>query len=175
MSGHEPEKAGHCLCLLLIRLDNLLLRSTRFLRFPPPRRRQAANWPPIFIPPSLASTEWRSGGLPGTRAMATYRVLLFLTAGYARARAPASWSWRQRAAGGVPLISFICSCDSTSKRALERARSGAADVPRLLLRQYVQESFGAPGGHGWSGANRRKGSEENKCGSLAMAGSWGSS
>ena len=26
MFGHEPEKAGHCLCLLLIRLDNLLLR-----------------------------------------------------------------------------------------------------------------------------------------------------
>ena len=25
MSGHEPKKAGHCLCLLLIRLDNLLL------------------------------------------------------------------------------------------------------------------------------------------------------
>ena len=50
--------------------------------------------------------------------------------------------------GGVPAISFICSCDSTSKRALERARSGAADVPCLLLRQYVQESFGAPGGHG---------------------------
>ena len=77
--------------------------------------------------------------------------------------------------GGVPAISFVCSCDSTSKRALERARSGAADVPRLLLRQYVQESFGAPGGHGWSGADRRKGPEENECGSLAMAGSWGSS
>ena len=27
MPGHEPEKAGHCLCLLLIRLDNLLLRT----------------------------------------------------------------------------------------------------------------------------------------------------
>ena len=27
MSGHEPEKAGHWLCLLLIRLDNLLLQS----------------------------------------------------------------------------------------------------------------------------------------------------
>ena len=27
MSGHEPEKAGHCLCLLLICLDNLLLQS----------------------------------------------------------------------------------------------------------------------------------------------------
>ena len=26
-SGHEPEKVGHCLCLLLIRLDNLLLQS----------------------------------------------------------------------------------------------------------------------------------------------------
>ena len=88
---------------------------------------------------------------------------------------PASWSWWRRAARGVPAISFVCSCDSTSKRALERARSGAADVPRLLLRQYVQESFGAPGGHGWSGADRRKGPEENKCGSLAMAGSWGSS
>ena len=50
--------------------------------------------------------------------------------------------------GGEPAISFVCSCDSTSKRALERARSGAADVPRLILRQYVQESFGAPGGHG---------------------------
>ena len=77
--------------------------------------------------------------------------------------------------GGEPAISFVCSCESTSKRALERARSGAADVPRLLLRQYVQESFGVPGGHGWSGADRRKGPEENKCGSLAMAGSWGSS
>ena len=107
MSSHEPEKAGHCLCLLLILLDNLLLQSA-----------------------------------------ATYRVLLFLAAGCARARAPTSWSWRRRADGGVPVISFVCSCDSTSKRALEHARSGATDVPRLLLRQYVQESFGAPGGHG---------------------------
>ena len=102
----------------------------------------------MFTPPSLASTEWSSGGLPGTRAAATYRVLLFLAAGCARARAPASWLWHRRAAGGVPAISFVCSCDSTSKRALERARSGAAEVPRLLLRQYVLESFGAPGGHG---------------------------
>ena len=101
-------------------------------------------------PPSLPSTEWSSGGLPGTRAATTYRVLLFLAAGCARARAPASWSWRRRAAGGRggSAVSFVCSCDSTSKRALERARSGAADVPRLLLRQYVQESFGAPRGHG---------------------------
>ena len=175
MSGHEPEKVGHCLCLLLIRLDNLLLRSTRLCRFPLPRHRQAANRPPIFIPPSLASTEWRSGGLPGTRAVATYRVLLFLAASCARACTPASWSSRRRAAGGEPAISFVCSCESTSQRALERARSGATDVLRLLLRQYVQESFGVPGGHGWSGANRRKGPEENECGSLAMAGSWGSS
>ena len=65
---------------------------------------------------------------------------------------------------GLPAISFVCSCDSMLKRALERARSGAADVPRLLLRQYIQESFRAPGGHGWSGADRRKGPEENKCG-----------
>ena len=129
MSGHEPEKVGHCICLLLIRLDNILLRSTRLCRFPPPRRRQAANRLPTFIPPRLASTEWSSGGLPGTRAAATYRVLLFLAAGCARTRAPASWSWRRRAAGGVPAISFVCSCDSTSKRALEGARSGAADVP----------------------------------------------
>ena len=120
MSGPEPEKAGHCLCLLLIRLDNLLLRSTRLCRFPPPRRRQAANRPPIFIPPSLASTEWSSGGLPGTRAAATYRVLLFLAAGCARTRAPTTWSWRRRAAGG-----------------------GAGDLLRLLLQQYVEESFGA--------------------------------
>ena len=65
-----------------------------------------------------------------------------------RARVPASWSWRRRAARGVQAISLICSCDSTSKRALERAWSGAADVPRLLLRLYVQESFGALRGHG---------------------------
>ena len=101
-----------------------------------------------FTPPSLASTEWSSGGLPRTRAAATYRVLLIIAAGYTRARAPASWSRRRMASRGVPTISFVCSCESTSKRALERARSGAADVPRLLLRQYVQESFGAPGGHG---------------------------
>ena len=120
MYGHEPENADHCLCLFLIRLDNLLLRSTRFLRFPHPRRRQAANWPPMFTPPSLASTEWSSGGLPGTRAAATYHVLLFLVVGCACARAPASWSWRRRA-----------------------ARGGAGDLLRLLLRQYVEESFGA--------------------------------
>ena len=36
--------------------------------------------------------------------------------------------------GGVAAISFVFSCDSTPKRALERTRSGAADVPRLLLR-----------------------------------------
>ena len=94
----------------------------------------------MFTPPSLASTEWSSGGLPGTRAAATYRVLVFLAAGFVVVAAEGG--------RGVPAISFVCSCDSTSKRALERARSGAADVPRLLLRQYVQESFGAPGGHG---------------------------
>ena len=49
--------------------------------------------------------------------------------------------WRP---GGEPGISYVCSCDSTTKRALERPRSGAADVRHLLLRQYVQESFGAP-------------------------------
>ena len=102
----------------------------------------------MFTPPTLASTEWSSGGLLGTRAAATYHVLLFLVAGCARARAPASWSWRRRAARGVPAISFICSYDSMMKRALVRTRSGAADVPHLLLRQYVQESFGVPGGHG---------------------------
>ena len=59
--------------------------------------------------------------------------------------------------------------------AAEGGRGGAGDLLRLLLRQYVQESYGVPGGHGWSGANRRKGPEENECGSLAMAGSWGSS
>ena len=73
------------------------------------------------------------------------------------------------------VLLFVCSSDSTSKRALEHARREAAYVPRLLLRQYVQESFRAPGGHGWSGAHRRKGPEENECGSLAMDGSWGSS
>ena len=61
----------------------------------------------MFTPPSLASTEWSSGGLPGTRAAATYRVLLFLAAGGARARAPASWSWRWRETGGVPVIVCI--------------------------------------------------------------------
>ena len=49
---------------------------------------------------------------------------------------------------GEPAISFVCSYDSTSKRALERAWSRAANVLRLLLQQYVQESFGALGGHG---------------------------
>ena len=112
MSGHEPEKVGHCLCLLLLRLDNLLLRSTRLCRFPPPRRHQAANRPPIFIPPSLASTEWRSGGLPGIRAVATYRVLLLLAAGFVVVAA-------------------------------EGSLGGAGDLLRLLMRQYVKESFGA--------------------------------
>ena len=126
-------------------------------------------------PPSLASIEWRSGGLPGSRAAVTYRVLLFLATGCARARAPTSWLWRQRGARGEPAVSFVCSCDNTSKRALQCARSGATDVLRLLLRQYVQELFGVPVGHGWSSTNRRKGPEKNECGSLAMAGSWGSS
>ena len=103
-------------------------------------------------PPSLASIEWTSGGLPETRAAATYRVLLFLAAGCARACAPASWSWRRRAAGGEPVMSFIfsyhsrprelwsapgaeppmslvCSCDSTSKRASKRQEAMVEVVP----------------------------------------------
>ena len=128
----------------------------------------------MFTPPSLASTKWSSGGLPGTRAASTYRVLLFLAAGCDRACA-GFVVMAAEGGRGVPTIPFVCSCDSMSKRALERAQSGAADVPRLLLRQYVQESFEALGGHGWSGADRMKGPEENECGSLAMAGSWGSS
>ena len=83
----------------------------------------------MFTPPSLVSTEWSSGGLPGTRAVATYRVLLFLAAGCARARTPTSWSWRQRAVGGEPAISSVCSCDSTSKRALERQEAMVGVVP----------------------------------------------
>ena len=93
-------------------------------------------------PPSLASTEWSSGGLPGNRVAATYRVLLFLAAGCTRARAPASWSWRWRAArgcrrsplfapatvrrrelwsapGAEPPMSLVCLCDSMSMRASE--------------------------------------------------------
>ena len=111
MSGHEPEKAGHCLCLLLIRLDNLLLQS-------------GGNLPCTTLPRCRLRPRMRAG----------FVVVV--------------------AEGGL---------------------WGAGDLLRLLLRQYVQESFGAPGGHGWSGADRRKGPEENKCGSLAMAGSWGSS
>ena len=66
----------------------------------------------MFTPPSLASTEWSSGGLPGTRAAATYDVLLFLAAGFVVV-----------AAEGGP--------------------GGPGDLLRLLLRQYVEESFGA--------------------------------
>jgi len=80
----------------------------------------------MFNPPSLASTEWRSGGLPGTGAAVTYRVLLFLAAGFVVVAAEGGL--------GEPAMSFVCSCENTSKRALERARSGAADVLRLLLR-----------------------------------------
>ena len=106
----------------------------------------------MFTPPSLASTEWSSGGLPGTRAAATYRVLLFLAAGCARTRAPAScrggggrpggcrrsplfapaivrrrelWS----APGAEPPMSLVCSCDSTSKRASERQEAMVEVVP----------------------------------------------
>ena len=107
----------------------------------------------MFTPPSLASTEWSSGGLPGTRAAATYHVRLFLATGCARARAPALWSWRRRAAGGgcrrspsfapatvrrrelwsapgaEPPMSLVCSCDSTSKRASERQEAMVEVVP----------------------------------------------
>ena len=83
-----------------------------------------------------------------TRAAATYHVLLFLAAGCARARAPALWSWRRGAAGGgagdlLRLLLRQYVEESFGARP-ERSRR----VPRLLLRQYVQESFGAPGGHG---------------------------
>ena len=94
-----------------------------------------------------------SGGLPGTRAAATYRVLLFLAAGCARARAPPSWLWRRRAAGGgcqrspsfapatvrrrelwsapgvEPPMSLVCSCDSMSKRSSERQDAMVGVVP----------------------------------------------
>ena len=79
-------------------------------------------------------------GLERRRTTVYYSSLLPATPTHARRLrgVAAEGGW------GVPVISFICSCDSTLKRALERARSGAADVPRLLLRQYVQESFRAP-------------------------------
>ena len=79
MSGHEPEKAGHCLCLLLIRLDNLLLQS-------------GSDLPCTTLP---------------------------------RCRL------RPRTRGGFMVV------------AAEGGRGGAGDLLRLLLRQYVQESFGA--------------------------------
>ena len=77
MSGHEPEKAGHCLCLLLIRLDNLLLQS--------------------------------GGDLPCT-TLPRCRL-------------------RPRTRAGFVVVA-------------EGGRGGAGDLLRLLLRQYVEESFG---------------------------------
>ena len=79
MSGHEPEKAGHCLCLLLIRLDNLLLQS-------------GGDLPCTTLP--------RCRLRPRTRA------------------------------------SFVVV-------AAEGGPGGASDLLRLLMRQYVEESFGA--------------------------------
>ena len=79
MSGHEPEKAGHCLCLLLIRLDNLLLQS--------------------------------GGDLPCT-TLPRCRL-------------------RPRTRAGFVVV------------AAEGGPGGAGDLLRLLLRQYVEESFGA--------------------------------
>ena len=93
MFGHEPEKAGHCLCLLLICLDNLLLQS--------------------------------GGDLPCT-TLPSYRLRPRTRDGFVVVAAEGG--------RGVPAISFVFSYDSTSKRDLERARSGATDVPRLLLR-----------------------------------------
>ena len=75
---------------------------------------------------------------------------------------------------------------------------GAGDLLHLLLRQYVKESFGArpersrrcplsapatvcprelrSARRPWlEWCRQKEGTEENKCGSLAMAGSWGSS
>lgn len=74
----------------------------------------------MFTPPSLASTEWSSGGLPGTKAAATYHVLLFLAAAlHPRTR-----------------VGFVV-------MAAEGGPGGAGDLLCLLLRQYVEESFGA--------------------------------
>ena len=94
MSGHEPEKAGHCLCLLLIRLDNLLLQS-------------GGDLPCTTLP--------RCRLRPRPRTHVDFVVVA------------------AEGGRGVPAISFVCSCDSTLKLALERARSGATDVLRLLL------------------------------------------
>ena len=79
MSGHEPEKAGHCLCLLLIRLDNLLLQS-------------GSDLPCTTLPCCRLR--------PRTRA------------------------------GFVLVVA-------------EGGRGGPSDLLRLLLRQYIEESFGA--------------------------------
>ena len=79
MSGHEPEKAGHCLCLLLIRLDNLLLQS--------------------------------GNDLPCTTL-------------------PRCWL-RPRTRAGFMIVAAV------------GGPGGAGDLLRLLLRQYVGESFGA--------------------------------
>ena len=112
MSGHEPEKAGHCLCLLLIRLDNLLLQSGGDLPCTTlPRCRLRPRTRAGFV---VVAAEGGRGGCRRSPSFAPATV-----------RRRELWS----APGAEPPMSLVCSCDSTSKRASERQEAMVEVVP----------------------------------------------
>ena len=112
MSGHEPEKAGHCLCLLLIRLDNLLLQSGGDLPCTTlPRCRLRPRTRAGFV---VVATE---GGPGGCRRSPSFAPAIV--------RRRELWS----APGAEPPMSLVCSYDSTSKRASERQEAMVEVVP----------------------------------------------
>ena len=119
MSGHEPEKAGHCLYLLLIRLNKLLSGAQGYEDF---RLHIAVKR--LIDRRFLSHQAWRrlSGGAVAFLGLERWRPTVYYSSSLPAAPAHAR-RLLVHGSGGRP--------------------GGADDLLRLLLRQYVEESFGA--------------------------------
>ena len=72
-----------------------------------------------------------------------------------------------------PSHVYLFSADA--RRAIRFQLSTVYSIAVPHVSEIARQCVSPPGDHGWSGADRRKGPKENECGSVAMAGSWGSS
>ena len=119
MSGHEPEKAGHCLCLLLNRLEASSSRAQGSEDF-----RLHVTVKRLIGHRCLPHQAWRR--LSGV-AVAFPGPVHRRPTTYYSSSLPAAPVHARR------LLVVVA----------EGGWGGAGDLLRLLLRQYVEESFGA--------------------------------